>query len=220
MAGNSNFLHDLVRGLGVAGAIGVGLSLSLIVTNLIAGSSPSEAGQLLFLRVFIIGFAVFGSAIIGAIVGLATGMHSSSRGRAALAAATAGIVGQFVILLLVFLTAMFIVTPNAGGSASSSSNSSPTPVDWAMFGKDLLFLVPAGVAAAITALVAAPSNPATNAQMGYAAPMASYAPPAESNYESPPTPGPMRRLACPRCKNTVMVGPGQKPACNSCGFGT
>lgn len=50
-------------------------------------------------------------------------------------------------------------------------------------------------------------------------PMPGGAPAAQA--AAPPTPPPGgRRLKCPKCANLVVVGPGQKPSCTSCGFGT
>ena len=224
----ASFAQALLRGFLVAVGLGLGFAVSLLTLIPLGDDGELYA----FLALFALGaLAFFGSALIGGIIGLAAGLRSPGVGQGLGAGFLAGAIGHLVVLVCIFGAFAAYAAATDEPASDEDPLADPAADDesafaWSDFAKALVFLVPAGVTAAVVAAAVAPAAGATaSAPMGAAMPQAAAASaPAPSPYAmAPPLSGsgaPLRRVTCPRCRTPHQVEyvPGQTMTCSSCGF--
>lgn len=235
MIGKIGFPWALAAGLLTSGGIGLGFVAIMTIWGI---QNKGDVNS------FVIGVSslaflvLFGSALLGAIVGHAVSRHSRNAAEGAGAGFLAGALGYFLILLLVTITFSVLASDEA-------KDSDATGLNWKEFGQSLFFLIPAGLGGAATGALVMPAAAATDrppsvptfGPSGYGSPPASAPAFGFSPSPSPPPPPPMgvppasssssttgpaalRTVMCPRCRNVLktQATPGMIFGCPNCGF--
>lgn len=138
--------------MGTLAALGIGFGLFLSVIFADMTSDPGT-GDLFVTMLGVVAIAFTGAVLIGALAGIVAGLRSTDQVSGAGAGLLAGAAGHFLVLFLVFLAISMVF------SSEEEVDTADEGLSWSEFGEALLFLLPASVTGAITAVsVAPPSN--------------------------------------------------------------
>ncbi len=220
-----SFLRALASGVGASLVIGFGLMITMIVFDATSGSG----GESLFFLVMIFMFTILSGTLTGALLGSISARHAPSRLSASGAGALTGLIGQFMIIVMMFTAAGIIAASDSGSdTVLLGDGEESSALEWSEFGQALLFLVPATFVAALVAPLSF-TQPTGEGMVG--APWSKHShdsgaghddhhtagPDAPLDAESPPPAG-ARKLRCPECSTVIHVARGDPIRCNGCGL--
>ncbi len=215
-----SFLRSLGASLGVAAAIGFGLMITFIVAN----ATSEDNLEAIFMMFMIFLITIAGAALTGALVGIIAGRHAPGRLSAAGAGALSGLLGQFLILVMVFTAAGIIAQDESTTNDPFAEEDSSELIGWGDFATTLLYILPAGIVAALVAPLAY-TTPSSSDAMPWSRKASNHDEThgSSSGFDAAPKPEPTpptgaRKLRCPECAVVNHVPPGDPIRCTGCGL--